>query len=109
MSMSTATSRSHRVVFNLLIHHVIALLYRYELAVVVVAIVGEMTTWRQDDGDHGFKPVTMEIMSEPQDGDQRRKVMMAISCHILIACDVYPFMHLILLRTVVALYDDPFT
>src|SRR6266496_1077353 len=27
--------------------------------------------------------------------------------HILIACDVNPFMHLILLSTTVALYDDP--
>jgi hypothetical protein len=89
--------------FNLLIHHVITLLYRYELAIVVVAIVGETTTWRQDDGDHGVKPVTMEIMPTPQDGDQRRKVMMVISCHLLIACDVYPFMHLILHRTTVAL------
>ena len=62
MSMSTATDRSHRVVFNLLIRHVITLLYRYELAIVVLAIVGETTTWRQDDGDHGVKPVTMEIM-----------------------------------------------
>ena len=41
-------------------HHVIALLYRYELAIVVEAIVGETTTtlqWRSrcragDDGDH---------------------------------------------------------
>jgi hypothetical protein len=88
--------------FNLLIRHVIALLYRYELAIVVVAIVGETTTWRQVDGDHGVKLVTMDIMSAPQDGDQRRKVMMDISCHILIACDVYPFMHLMLLRTTVA-------
>ena len=68
--------------FNLLIHHVIAILYRYRLAIVVVAIVGETTTWRQDDGDHGVKPVTMEIMPTPQDGDQRREVIMAISCHL---------------------------
>jgi hypothetical protein len=59
MSMSTVTGRSHIVVFNLLIRHVIALLYRYELAIVVVAIVGETTTWRQDDEDHGVKPVIM--------------------------------------------------
>ena len=49
--------------------HVIALLYRYELAIVILAIVGETTTWRQDDGDHGVKSVTMEIMPVPQDGD----------------------------------------
>jgi hypothetical protein len=53
--------------------HVIALLYRYALAIVVVAIVGETTTWRQGDGDHGVKPVTMEIMPVPQDGDQGAK------------------------------------
>jgi hypothetical protein len=41
----------------------------------------QTTTWRQDDGDHGVKPMTMEIMLAPQDGDQRREVMMAISCH----------------------------
>ena len=42
------------------IRHVIALLYRYELAIVAEAIVGETTTaqrWRSrcragDDGDH---------------------------------------------------------
>ena len=60
--------------------HVIALLYRY--AIVVVVIVGETTTWRQGDGDHGVKPVTMEIMPVPQDGDQRREVILAISCHL---------------------------
>jgi hypothetical protein len=54
-------------------HHVIALLYRYALAIVVVAIVGETTTWRQGDGDHVVKPETMEIMPVPQDGDQGAK------------------------------------
>jgi hypothetical protein len=53
--------------------HVIALLYRYALAIVVVAIVGEKTTWRQSDGDHGVKRVTMEIMPVPQDGYQGAK------------------------------------
>ena len=50
--------------------HVIALLYRYELAVVVEAIVGEMTTmqqWRSrcragDDEDHD-DALEMEIKS----------------------------------------------
>ena len=68
--------------FNLLFRHVIALLYHYRLAIVVVAIVGEKTTWRQGDGDHGVKPVMMEIMPAPQDGDQRREVILAISCHL---------------------------
>jgi hypothetical protein len=45
----------------LLICHATALHYRYELSIVVVAIVGETTTWRQDDGDHGIKPVTMVL------------------------------------------------
>ena len=48
--------------------HVIALLYRYELAIVVEAIVGETTTplqWRSrcqssDDGDHD-SALEMEI------------------------------------------------
>ena len=57
MSMSMATDRSHRVVFNLF-SLFFALLYRYELAIVVEAIVGATTSWRhvdgdQDDGDHG--------------------------------------------------------
>ena len=50
--------------------HVIALLYRYALAIVVEAIVGEMTTtqrWRSrcragDDGDHD-DTLEMEIKS----------------------------------------------
>ena len=63
--MSTATGRSHRVVFNYFRRF--ALLYRYELAIVVEATVGATTSWRhvdgdQDDGDHGVMPVTMEIM-----------------------------------------------
>jgi len=73
-------------------HYVIALLYRYELAVVVVAIVGETTTtlrWRSRCHD-----ATMEIMAPTpwrwrprrcfSDGDQEHKTMMAISCHIYI-------------------------
>ena len=53
--------------------HVIALLYRYALAIVVVAIVGETTTWKQGYRDHGVKPVMRDIMSVPQDGDQGAK------------------------------------
>ena len=49
-------------------HHVIALLYHYAVAIVVEAIVGEMTTtlrWRSrcqagDDGDHD-SALEMEI------------------------------------------------
>ena len=89
--------------------HVIALLYRYELAIVVEETVGAKTSWQhvdgdQDDGDHGVMPVMMEIMpvlwrwrSKAQDDNGH------IMSHILIACDVYLFMHLILLRTMVAL------
>ena len=58
----------------------------------------------QDDGDHGVMPVTTEIMtvlwrwrSKAQDDDGH------IMSHILIACDVYLIMLLILLSTVVAL------
>ena len=72
--------------------HVIALLYRYKLAIVVEVIVGEMTpTQRRYDGDQGVEAVTMEIMtmlwiwrSKAQDDDGH------IMSHILIACDVYP-------------------
>ena len=53
--------------------------------------------WQHDDGDHGVAPVTMEI---------KKHKFMAISCHLWIACDVNPFMHLILLRTTVALWGD---
>ena len=56
------------------------------------------------DEDHGVKPVAMEIMtmlwrwrSKAQDDDGH------IMSHILIACDVYLIMLLILLRTTVAL------
>ena len=61
--------------------HIIALLYRYAIAIVARAIVGETTMWRhididQDDGDHGVMPVTMVIMtvlrrwrSQAQDND----------------------------------------
>ena len=66
MSMSMPTRRSHRVVFNLFAPS-FALLYRYELAIVVEATTGATTSWKhvdgdQDDGDHGVMPVTMEIM-----------------------------------------------
>ena len=47
---------------------IIALLYRYAIAIVARAIVGETTMWRhididQDDEDHGVVPVTIEIMT----------------------------------------------
>ena len=47
---------------------IIALLYRYAIAIVARAIVGETTMWRhididQDDGHHGVMSVTMEIMT----------------------------------------------
>ena len=72
--------------------HVIALLYRYALAIVVEAIVGETTSMKRCyDGDQGVKPVMMEIMmmlwrwrSKAPDDDCH------IMSHILIACDVYP-------------------
>ena len=85
--------------------HVIALLYHYALAIVIEAIVGVTTSaQRRYDGDQGVKPVMMEITtmlwrwrSKAQDDDGH------IMSHILIACDVYLFMHLILLSTAVAL------
>ena len=74
---------------------IIALLYRYAIAIVARAIVGETTMWRhididQDDEDHGVMPVTIEIMavlwrwrSKAQDDHGH------IMSHILIAYDVY--------------------
>ena len=64
------------------------------LAIEVEVIVGVTTSWRHDDGDHddgdhGVMPVTKMIMSRVEDGDQRSKMILAISCHYLIACDVY--------------------
>ena len=64
------------------------------------------TSWRHDDGDHddgdhGIMPVTKMIM-EPEDGDQRSYMILAISCHYyLIACDVYHVYTSYLLRTTV--------
>ena len=54
--------------------HVIALIYQHALAIVVEAIVGEMTTtqrWRSrcragDDGDHDY---ALEMVSKAQDDD----------------------------------------
>ena len=62
-------------------HHIIALLYRYAIAIVEKAIVGETTTmlrWRSrcqagDDGDHDGA-LEMQI--------KRHKMMMAISYHL---------------------------
>ena len=66
---------------------IIALLYRYTIAIVARPIVGETTMWwhidiDQDDGDHGVVPVTIEITQYFGDEDQRRNMIMAISCHI---------------------------
>ena len=61
--------------------HVIALLYHYALAIVVEAIVGDMTMtlrWRSrcQDGDDGAHDGALEMEIK------RHKMMMAISCHI---------------------------
>ena len=69
---------------------ILSLLYRYAIAIVARAIVGETTIWwhidrDKDDEDHGVMPVTMEIMtmlwrwrSKAQDDDGH------IMSHILI-------------------------
>jgi len=101
------------VVFNLLLYdlrvktserHVIAFTLSLVVAIVVDATRG---------GDNhvfgakeqGAMPVVMEIMSETlkmEINDEKEEK--AIPCHIILACDVNPFiMHLILLRTAVAL------
>ena len=67
------------------------------LAIVVEVIDDETTSRRHDDGDHGVMPVTKMIWS-PEDGDQKEQMILAISCHYLIACDVYHVLHLICLE-----------
>ena len=42
-----------------------------------------------------------KMIMEPQDGDQRSYVILAISCHYLIACDVYHDYASYLLKTTV--------
>ena len=76
-------------------YQIIALLYRYAIAIVARAIVGETTMWRhididQDDEDHGVVPVMIDIMtvlwrwrSKAQDDHAH------IMSHIFIAYDVY--------------------
>ena len=39
-------------------------------------------SWRDDNRDQGVAPVTMVIMTGLGDGDQRHKMMMAISYHL---------------------------
>ena len=70
---------------------IIALLYRYAIAIVARAIVGETTMWWHIVRDQGVMLVTMEIMtvlwrwrSKAQDDNGH------IMSHIFIACDVYP-------------------
>ena len=70
--------------------HVIALLYHYALAIVVEEIVGETTSWRHDDGDHGVMPVTKMIMVPRRWRSMEHDDIGHIMSHILIACDVYP-------------------
>jgi hypothetical protein len=100
------------VVFNLLLYdlrvklrkrHVIAFTLSLVVAIVVDATRGGDNHVRRQgarchaggDGDH-VGTLEMEI----NDGKEEK----AIPCHIILACDVYPFiMHLILLRTAVAL------
>ena len=59
------------------------------LAIVVEVIDDETTSRRHDDGDHddgdhGVMPVTKVTMPRLEDGDQRRKMILAISCHFMI-------------------------
>ena len=68
--------------------------------VVVIVVVGVTTSRRHDDGDHddgdhGVTPVTMMIMRCPKMEIEGAKMIMAISCHYMIACDVYHVFHLI--------------
>ena len=114
MSMSMTTGRSHRSCLYLLydlrvieerhVTYFTSLLNA--LVIEVEVVVGVTTSWRHDDGDHddgdhGVMPVTMMIMEPWRWRSKRSKVMMAISCHYLIACDVYHVFASYLLRTTV--------
>ena len=55
------------------------------LAIVVEVIVGVTTSRRHNDGDNGVMPVTMMIMQCPKMEIERAKMIMAISCHYMIA------------------------
>lgn len=102
----TATGRSHRVVF--ILTYVLADAFTILLGCSFSSNSKSSTTtpmatrwwmimvWRRWQEDRAGALV-MEI---------KKHVMMAISCHLWIACDVNPFMHLILLRTTVALWGD---
>ena len=107
----TATGRSHRVVFKLTFVFADAFTILLGCSFSSNSIDSMITSmvawwwrswwWRSwcgtgDDEDH-VSALVMEI---------KKHVMMAISCHLWIACDVNPFMHLILLRTTVALWGD---
>ena len=66
----------------------------------MIVVVGVTTSRRHDDGDHddgdhGVTPVTMMIMRCLKMEIERAKMIMAISCHYMIACDVYHVFHLI--------------
>ena len=111
MLMSMTTGRSHRSCLNLLYE-----MQRHVLTTFTSLLTGsysssDSSSWRDDftetrwwrswcgtgeDGDHDCALV-MEI---------KKHKFMAISCHLWSACDVNPFMHLILLRTTVALWGD---
>ena len=99
------TRRSHRVVFNYF-YRLVMLCFIASSSFSSNNIVSATTLmaawwWRSwcgagDDGDHAGALV-MEI---------KKHKFMAISCHLWFACDVNHFMHLILLRTTVALWGD---
>ena len=113
MSMSMTTGRSHRsclyFLYDLRVieerHVNYFTLLLNALVIEVEVVVGVTTSWRHDDGDHddgdhGVMPVTRWSWS-PEDGDQKEQMILAISCHYLIACDVYHVYASCLLRTTV--------
>ena len=76
-------------------HQIIALLYRYAIAIVARAIVGETTVWwhidiDQDDGDHGVMPVTKMIMVprrwRSKEHDDIGHIMSLFDCMWCLSC-----------------------
>ena len=110
MSMSMTTGRSHRsclYYFAWPACHWITPCNCFSLSLCVSNSCRSNSWRRQPRDDTMIEIMMMEIMAScrwqrwswcPEDGDQRSMMILAISCHYLIACDVYLVLHLICLE-----------